>query len=312
MFQLADVLKKSLSRETAVQLATEIRTSAGERPYQERRSTWLLNKVKSGKFSSPNWSVAVIGDVDHADPNNWIRVDGQHSAKMLANLPEGMNFPRDRHGEPLLVVINIYRCDTEADLHDLFDNFNHPRSSRSSADYMQGVKIRYPELAHLNNSLLVRLADGIDMLLAALPDGKHVEGRYRGDQLFDDPRIRQYVAWIAELAQKDASGKGYVNAHFLMRSSITVEAFAMYRQNQDAARRFWSDLITESDPDPDSETRDLARNLNDLLRKPRTTGKAFRDRTQKAIKRYLRATQTPRVTQMPLVSHETETLSAGA
>ena len=103
-----------LTRELAEEFAT-MPPWKGERPVRDERVQMLVGKIERGLFYSPTWAVARFD-------KHTTRMNGQHSSLALL---ECRRFPAG-----LEATILEFAVDCEADLAELFDQFDNPQSAR--------------------------------------------------------------------------------------------------------------------------------------------------------------------------------------
>jgi hypothetical protein len=265
----------------------------GEREFKESRAKYLLDRIRSGEFADPIWATCFVS----GDPDRVFRANGQHSSYQLSHLPPDVPFPKRPDGTPQTALIEVYELDSVNDAPKLFDKFDNPKSVRSNVDYMQQSRVAYPELAYIKTSLLSRLCNGIELWESTsgreASRGKGVKGsnvkpslrgvstRYRGDLHLAIPENRQYLLWLAPFSAE-------LHGKFLGRPPITAEIYGAWRTNQQLAEEFWSYVLKESHPEPDDETRELARELSTAMQR-RSVSNMLRTRSRTVWRRYLRA-----------------------
>jgi hypothetical protein len=265
-----------LTRELALQFS-QMAKLPGERPLRASRVKYFEAELQGGTFNSPNWAKAIIDGHE----GEW-RADGQHTSHLLATCDEKL-FPKD----DLSVTINTYRLNSLGDLGELFDLFDNPLSARTNADKMGIYIADYAELDQLDRTFLGRTARGIDYffrdLLKEGQKAKVFDSREHG-LYFDDGVNRAFAVWLYEHHQTK-------HAWMVGKPGIAAEIYIDWRSHPELAKVFWAEVFTESNSDPDDETRMLASTLRDWSRKqPRVTQDRFRARAKKAFDRYRRLT----------------------
>jgi hypothetical protein len=281
--------EKPLTVELAAQIY-EMPSLRGEREFKESRAKYLLDRIRSGEFADPIWATCFVS----SDPDRVFRANGQHSSYQLSHLPPDVPFPKRPDGTPQTALIEVYELDSISDAPKLFDKFDNPKSVRSNVDYMQQSRVAYPELADIKTSLLSRLCNGIDLWESTSrreasrgkgstvkPPLRGVSTRYRGDWYLAIPENRQYLLWLAPFSAE-------LHGKFLARPPITAEIYGAWRTNRQLAEEFWSYVLKEGHPEPDDETRELARELSTAMQR-RGVGNTLRTRSRTVWRRYLRA-----------------------
>ena len=242
----------------------------GERALRPARVRFFEARVQDTTFNSPNWSLTTIGDSDHE-----YRADGQHTSHVLA-LCTDEQFP-----EHLLVTINTYHLDSEEDRVQLFDLFDNPNSARTNLDKMGIFIATHTDLAHIEDrAYLSKVAHGIDYHNR---EGK-LETHTARDfgMYFDVPVNRAFANWLYRWHEAE-------HAWMIGKPGVVAEIYADWLSYPALAADFWGQVITESNPDPDDDTRELARTLKDWSRKqPRFKQDKFRVRAKKTWDRFRR------------------------
>ena len=284
--------EKPLTVELAKQIY-EMPPLRGEREFKESRAKYLLDRIRSGEFADPIWATCFVS----SDPDRMFRANGQHSSYQLSHLPPDVPFPKRPDGTPQTALIEVYELDSVNDAPKLFDKFDNPKSVRSNIDYMQQSRVAYPDLVDIKTSLLSRLCTGIDLWESTRRrEASHGEGvkgsgvkplrrgvssRYRGDLYLAIPENRQYVLWLAPFSAE-------LHGKFLGRPPITAETYGAWQTSRQLAEEFWSYVLKENHPEPDHETRELARELSTAMLR-RGVSNTLRTRSRTVWRRYLRA-----------------------
>lgn len=274
MFSKTNVTLETCTRELATTFA-QMPGLDGERILKPARLTFLRQHLKVGTFASPSWAVTV-----DKETGNRYRVNGHHSSTVLAELTVD-EFPKD-----LLVTIEEYTTDNlSTDAFLIFNLFDHPASARGNLDVMNLYRVHYPDLAHISTGLVLHMASGIALheksLLEKGASGLFLPTRNRG-QYLERPESRQFIVWAAQFA--DA-----VHGWMLKKPGIVAEMVAEWRMDAQVADAFWRLVFEESHPDADHETRELSRNLKDLVGKAiKVSQDRFRKETAKQWKRFRR------------------------
>lgn len=263
-----------LTRELAQQFK-DMQPVPGERPLRQTRLNFFLNHLRHKTFNSPNWAKAVIDET-----NEEYRADGQHTSNVLATCDESL-FPQG-----LQVTVGTYRLTGTDDLADLFDLFDNPLSARSNADKLGIYIADYEEFRQIDRSFLNKIAHGIDYYyrdaIGAGHQGVTVFGQRQHGLYFHDPAHRAFALWLYPLREAKHSW-------MFTKPGIAAEIYADWQGHPELAQRFWREVMTESNPDVEDETRELATTLRDWAKKqPRVKQDKFRHYAKKIFDRYRR------------------------
>ena len=268
---------KPCSRDLAVKFS-EMQHLPGERLLRESRLKYFRVQLKQGRFNSPNWSVALIGD--QQEP--W-RADGQHTSCVLATCEDEL-FPVD-----LRVTIQTYHLDTMAESEQLFDLFDNPMSARTNLDKLGIYVAQYgDELKDIDRKLLNQILSAVhwyknDLSKQADTGGMPVvtfSPRERGLYL-EEPAVRAFARWINHW--HDSKHHWMFGNH-----GITAEIYADWTKHPALAGVFWGEVLTESNPDPNDDTRELATTFKGWHDKAGRTPAQFHAQAKKMWQRYLR------------------------
>ena len=247
----------------------------GERPLRDGRLVFLHKEHVEGRFTGPSWAVAL----DTASGQTF-RANGQHSSAMLCRL-DPANFPVN-----LKVGIEEFTTDDLArDAFRIFNLFDHPRAARSNTDIMGLYRAQYSDLSQIDLSTMVALCNGVNQYESHQPQGKTYDPRQRGDHLIR-PEVREFVKWIS-------SYDNTMHAFMIGKAGVMAEAFASFKADEATAKVFWDYAFMESHPDPDHETRELTRNLLDLMPRNRISQEQLGKVTKKFWTRYRRSVAAP-------------------
>jgi hypothetical protein len=237
----------------------------------------LESRLEKKKFNSPTWAKAIVEN----GSEEW-RADGQHTSRLLATCSDSL-FPAD-----LSATVDIYRLDDMLEVADLFDLFNNPASVRSNLDKLGVYIADYAELIQMDRVFLGYAAHGIDYycrtLALAEPDRKVMifGAREHGLYFHTDPVNRAFAAWLYGQHQT-------IHAWMISKPGIVAEIYADWRNHRALAERFWMEVFTESNPDPEDDTREFSRLLKDWSTKqPRIKQHKFRAQAKKVFDRYRR------------------------
>jgi len=201
------------------------------------RLLWLHEKVRTGMFFSPVWSVVSVNGTSY-------RIDGGHSSAMLSALspPE---FPAG-----LDVVIRHFVCPSEDAMPDLFAQFDAKKSMRSYRDKVHAHKVIESTLDQVGIRELTCILSGLAFALSDFQSTRAIEEDERASLVHE---YSEFVLWVGGLNMK----------RFMQRTSILAVVFVTWQRDADAATEFWSLVADESHPDRNNATRTLARFLSE-------------------------------------------------
>lgn len=266
---------RPLTRELALQF-TQLPALPGERQLKPARLKFFEARLRDQTFNSPNWAKAII-EGDKIEK----RADGQHTSHILSSCENNL-FPTD-----LNVTVSTYHLDLESERARLFDLFDNPMSSRTNSDKMGVFVASHSNLTNLEKSHLAKIARGIDFyyrdILREQKDADITLFVSRDHGLyFDKPQNQNFAIWLDTW---ESAEHGWM----ISKPGIVAEIYADWLHSADLAGRFWEQVMTESNPDPEDDTRELSRILKEWDHKqPRVTQDKFRSRAKKMWERYRR------------------------
>lgn len=268
-----------LTRELATRFA-KMKPLLGERVFNKDHARKIIYWLKDGEFNSPTWAtVKVPGEADV------LRANGQHTSTILSTCTSDL-FPKN-----LSVTIDTYEIDdVKVDGPKLFDLFDNPICSRSNSDKMGLYTVEWEELSGIERMFLVNVGKGIDYHrreIVATKEGPDLPLIYPSRDhglYYREEENRVFASW---LHQWDAAK----NHWMLRKPGLVAEMLTDWNADAGTAWKFWSELFTDSNPDPEAETRLLSELLKDWNRKiPAPKQPRYRTRTHKTWERYRRDT----------------------
>lgn len=213
---------------------------------------------------------------------------------MLATCDESL-FPQG-----LTVTVTTYALTSLDDLGDLFDLFDNPHSARSNADKLGLYIAHRPELLPLERGFLNKIAHGIDYFyrdaVANGQEGIQVFAQRQHGLYYDVEMHRAFALWLYPLRESKHSW-------MFSKPGITAEIFSDWSHHPELSKRFWREVMTESNPDVEDETRELATSLRDMAKKqPRVKQEKLRTYAKKIFDRYRRTHTVAEDDPMPAVT----------
>lgn len=215
-------LLKSETLPLTPELAAKFRdmeASPTERALDKSRIKHLTEKAEAGLFVSPTWAIAQVG-------SRKVRVNGQHSSTVLANL--NGNFP-----DGLQVHIDHYHVKTEQELAVLYRQFDDRKSGRSSADVAAAYQGVHPGLHGIQKASAKLAIDGAawwrrNVEGVPVPVGDDVY------ELFGEPGLHPFLHWIGELFT--------IKTPELRRPPIVAALYATMTKVGEDAKTFWGQV----------------------------------------------------------------------
>lgn len=218
-----------LTRELAEEFATKPPWK-GERPVRDERVQMLIGKIERGLFYSPTWAVATLG-------KHSTRMNGQHSS--LALLECG-HFPAG-----LEATILEFEVDCEADLAELFDQFDNPQSARRMTDVLHAH-------AAIETGLSDCPARTLQVVLAGISLGT---GRFGNDTNSERAALMHSHSPFIAFARR------FSNRRHVMYQAVMAAMYLTWKRDEPRSEQFWNLVGSEEHPDSNNATRVLARFL---------------------------------------------------
>ena len=275
MITKTDSTMLPLTRELAQQFR-DLKPVPGERPLRQSRLNFFKKRLEDNSFNSPNWAKAI-----NDETNEEYRADGQHTSYILATCDDSL-FPQG-----LQVTVGTYLLTDERDLFQLFDLFDNPLSARTNTEKLGLYIAHHDELQRMDRAFLNKIANGVhyywwDAKTRSGLQGVTLFGQREHGLYFDDAPARAFALWLYPLREAK-------HAWMFGKPGIAAEIYADWRGHPEIAQRFWREVMTESNPDVDDETRELATTLRDWAKKqPRVNQDKFRGYAKKIFERYRR------------------------
>lgn len=244
-----------LTEELAQEFAT-MPGVGGERPLKNWRVEFLKSRLAAGLFHSPKWAVVWFNGKKY-------RINGQHSSNMLA--ASNGDFP---HG--LKAVIDEFKCETEQEQAELFQQFDPSTSIRNREEIINAHRAAEHSLAEVSTRLAKDACDGVGFYVE-LTDGQRLgkEDRARLTHTHQD-----FILWLDSI-RRDAA---------LRLSSVSGAAYATWLKDPAAATEFWRLVHEESAPENTHPTRVLSKWLRELrAAKASNSGSATKRHSARSI-----------------------------
>lgn len=195
--------------------------SPTERELNPSRMKHLQEKASAKQLITFHWAKARF-------QNRWIRVNGQHSSRMLVDLQENGAFPVG-----LKVHLDEYDVSDSHGLALLFRQFDDRKSGRSSGDVAGAYQNIVPELHEVPRKIGKLAVEGVtwhrkNVQKAPCP---------RGDEqytLFHEFALHDFIKWMGDLFSMKTPE---------MKSQAVVAAmYASFDAHPTEARKFWESV----------------------------------------------------------------------
>jgi hypothetical protein len=227
-FRLKTIEIQNLTKDL-VKEYRDMPSSPVEREINKNHVRHLYEKAVAGKLVTFHWVSAEVA----GKPDTILRINGQHSSAMLAELD-------GRMPEGLKVIREHYTCDSDDAVALLFQQWDDRKSSRSSADVAgvyQGLQIDLKDVPKAYGKLAV---EGyvwhqryVEKVPVATGDDIYV--------MFKDKGLHPYIKWVGSLHNS--------KTRELQLKPVTAAMFGMFQTNEHEARRFWEEVARGGDPD---------------------------------------------------------------
>lgn len=139
-FRLKSASLKDITHSLAIRFHN-MKSTPGERPYSERRSDALKEKLFAGKALVFLWVIGILDGEKY-------RINGQHSSRLLEECPNLIN--------NLKVNLNVYKCDNAVDLGELYIQFDSMLGVKTTSDVNLAYARSFESLDHVIGSVITR------------------------------------------------------------------------------------------------------------------------------------------------------------
>jgi hypothetical protein len=268
-----------LTKELAAKIAN-LPGLPGERPVKPERIAFHLARLRERAFLSPNWAIGIAKDTGLE-----YRANGQHTSKIISELSlDDMELVPDN------VTLDTYEMDSvNEDGAALFEIFDHPITMRSNEDAIGVALSGHLDMNGRDRKFMVAVGRAINFYRNDIrrrePDkakGMRLYGIRETGNYFHEFENRRFALWIEQWV-------GSQNAWMIRVPAVTAEIFADWKAAEEMATMFWNYVFTETHPDSDDETRDLARRLNELHHKKHVKPDVYRNPIKRLWVRFVRA-----------------------
>lgn len=227
--------------------------SPTERELKPLRMKFLRDRLEHGLFINLFWSKARRDGKD-------LRVNGQHSANLLAELPD------DQFPSYVYVHYDTYEVGGDDGICELFRQFDATKSARSAVDIVGAYQGVYMPTDRMAPSLTKLLLEGYSWQRINQEGVTTWTGEDLGQSLHNK-MTQDFVRFGASLNwDKFKEGK---------KAGVTAAMWATWSRNREAADKFWGDVIHDRHDDPNDPVHLLSEELIKIRNKipPYSNGK---------------------------------------
>lgn len=218
-----------------------MRPCPGDRGLSKHRLAAYRKKAAAGQFRSP----VVWGRALAVETGLVYRVNGKHTSTVFAE----MAVPPD-----VYVSVHEWRCDTLADVAELYATFDSREGVRSVADVTAPFAAAVPALADLNRRFVSAAVSGI--WYYKLGDKyASVSAEARAQVLSAEV---DFVLFLNDLCYSAARGPGMTPLQKLGRMPVIAAVYGTFKKDSDAAAQFWTGVRDETSPTLEAPDRALA------------------------------------------------------
>jgi hypothetical protein len=210
----------------AVKKYRDMEASPTERDISDSRIKHLRQKADAGRLVTFHWVTAKIGD-------KIIRVNGQHSSRMLSDM-DGL-MPKG-----LKVLQEHYEVEDGDALALLFQQFDDRKSGRSVNDIAGVYQGLQPALANIEKPIAKLAIDGYTWFLRYVEKVPVVLGDM-SYQAFNKTELHPFIEWFASLHNS--------KTRELQNKPTTAAIYGSYIANETVAKSFWEEVSRGGDPD---------------------------------------------------------------
>ena len=214
-FHLVKSEVKPLTPELAIAFR-ELDPSPTERELNLNRLHMLRDKAEGNLLVTFHWAKAKLG-------GQWLRVNGQHSSAMLADL--NGTFPTG-----LQVHLDEYEVDSPAGLALLFRQFDERKSGRSAADVSGAYQNLEPALRDVIKPVAKIGIEAVNWYRKTVAKQPFLKGDEQYS-LFNESPLHHYLIWLQSIFS--------IKTPELRRVAVVAGMYATFEANEIEARKFW-------------------------------------------------------------------------
>jgi hypothetical protein len=229
-------LVQSETKPTTRALACQIRDLTevpGERPLKTARLEYLRRELAAGTVVAFIWVVALFNGIRY-------RINGKHSSHLLAD--ENVVIPAGAK-----TTLYTYTCETEADLASLWSKYDNKDSVRNNREQLHAHAANSQELANVSQTVLLTAQRAVGIVEL----GESAYNRASSDKRFETLLAHaDFCHWLARLLPL-----GHKSRIFVSRHGVVDAMYRSWRVNPEKADIFWREMVSGSNPNPNSQSR---------------------------------------------------------
>jgi hypothetical protein len=209
----------------------ELPPSPMERDLKPSRVNYLRDQADAGELVPFYWVTARLRN----KPNSLIRINGQHSSNMLAQLPS--------LDPDLIVFYTEWEVENKSDLALLYRKYDARQSGRSPIDICNAYHGLEPELATISTPIVKLGTEGAFWYYQnVVGEIKGVKGDDRYNRLIEEPEDHPFLQWIGTLIG---------NSKELRQTPVIAAMYGAFARDQESAREFFADVEKGTGPEND-------------------------------------------------------------
>jgi hypothetical protein len=209
-----------------------------DRQLSERRLQVYEKAARDGLFRPVSWAKAYCTETDET-----YRVNGKHTSTLFSAmepLPE------------LYAVIEEFRCETFADVVNLYATYDSKTQTRTTNDIYRLFAASVPELSDIPSKVVNATISGLSYY-TWLEHYSAKQAAERAELLLDEPEFAIFVHSVL--------GKTDTCRH-LIRVPVVAAMYGSWKKSQAKAREFWTSVRDETGAKPMLPDRKLAKWLS--------------------------------------------------
>jgi hypothetical protein len=242
--------ERPTTRKVTKALAREYRDmdpAPHDRPLSKRRLDVYRAMVERDLFRPVTWAKAFCRET-----GGTYRVNGKHTSHLFADLdplPE------------LYVLEETYECETLEDVAKLYATFDSRMQSRNTSDINMSFAATVPALAGFSQKTINTAVAGMTYHLDPSEPWRKQPAE-RAETLLE---YADFVVWLNDLFLRGEEGE--LSGKHIRRQPVAAAMFGCWLKAKGPATEFWTAVRDETNPDPSSPSRKLARYLHQTIMK---------------------------------------------
>lgn len=218
-----------------------------DRPLSEKRMQVYERILRNREFRTVTWASAVC-----LETNNTYRVNGKHTATLLAKLNPVPEFH---------VTVERYQCDTLNDVAKLYNTFDSTLASRTTMDINLAFAATVRELAGVSPKVINLTVTAASFHQWSENELRRVPPAERAETLIDNVNFALWLQNFIPSRGRPASDSQVGSVKPLLRTPVANAMMATFRKGPRLSEEFWTAVRDETLPERNDPTRTLARYL---------------------------------------------------